>query len=108
MTVTKKLGLRKCVDDKCKSCIYDPEAAGTWRQQVTLCSVTKCPLYPVRPVTKSPIPHSVLKYYSLPTAEYPNYGRSRVPEGCFTEHSDGDEYQTDLVAEIEPIRGDTR
>ena len=81
--MTKKPNLRKSVDDKCRSCIYDPEAAGTWRQQVTLCSITKCPLYPVRPLTKSPIPHSVLKYYSVPEAEHPIYGCSRAPEGAF-------------------------
>jgi len=98
MTVNKNVGLRKRVDDKCKSCIYDPEAAGTWRQQVTLCSVTKCPLYPVRPVTKSPIPHSVLKYYSVPKAEYPIYGCSRAPEGGFSEHNVPGECRDDSQA----------
>jgi hypothetical protein len=108
MTVNKNVGLRKRVDDKCKSCIYDPEAAGTWRQQVTLCSVTNCPLYQVRPATKSPIPHSVLKYYSVPKAEYPIYGYSRVPEGRFTEHNGSEEYQADLAAVMEPICGGSR
>jgi len=88
----EKLSLRKAIDDKCKSCIYDPLAAGTWRQQVTLCSVTSCPLFPVRPVTKSAIPIPVLKYYCVPEAEYPIFGCSRPPEGCFNEHSELDEY----------------
>jgi hypothetical protein len=98
MTVNKKPGLRKCLNNHCRMCIYDPEAAGTWRQQVTLCSVTKCPLYPVRPVTKSPIPISVLKYYSVPKAEYGFYGCSRTPEGGFNEHDVSDEYLADSWA----------
>lgn len=39
--------------------------AGTWLQQVTLCSSPNCPLYPVRPQTKSQIPESVLRYYQV-------------------------------------------
>jgi hypothetical protein len=59
------MSLRKAIDDKCRDCIYDPLAAGTWRQQVTLCSVKLCPLYEVRPKTGSPIPESVLSYYGV-------------------------------------------
>ena len=98
MTVNKKPSLRKCVDDKCKMCIYDPKAAGTWRQQVTLCSVTICPLYPVRPVTKSPIPIRVLKYYSVPKSEYAFYGCSRHQIGGSNEHDVSDEYPADSWA----------
>lgn len=57
--------LRKAINDKCKSCIYDNLAAGTWRQQVTLCAVDLCSLYEVRPKTGSPIPKSVLAYYGI-------------------------------------------
>ena len=46
-----KPGLRGKVDAHCISCIYDPEGAGNWRQQVTDCLVTSCPMYEVRPMT---------------------------------------------------------
>ena len=85
--MTKKFSLRACVNDKCKSCIYDPEAAGTWLQQVTLCSVTTCPLYPVRPVSKSAISIRILKYYSVLKSDYAFYDRSRVPEGSFNKQN---------------------
>ena len=59
------MSLRKAVNDKCKDCIYDDAAAGTWRQQVTLCSSPDCPLYEVRPQTKALIPENVLIYYGI-------------------------------------------
>lgn len=43
------MSLRKPIDDYCKECIYDPATEGTWRQQVSLCSVNSCPLWSVRP-----------------------------------------------------------
>ena len=43
------MGLRKAINDKCRDFIYDPELPGTWRQQVYMCAVPTCPLYPVRP-----------------------------------------------------------
>ncbi len=45
-------GLRFCIDMMCKDCIYDPLASGKWRQQVGNCTVTRCPLYEVRPQSK--------------------------------------------------------
>ncbi len=57
--------LRAAINAKCKSCIFDPLAMGTWRQQVTLCSVYSCPLWEIRPVSSSPIPESVLRYYQV-------------------------------------------
>ena len=48
--------LRKRINQHCKSCIYDPYAPGTWRKQVTLCSVKSCAFYDVRPKTTSAIP----------------------------------------------------
>ena len=62
--------LRKRINQHCKSCIYDPYAPGTWRQQVTLCSVKSCALYNVRPKTTRPIPKSVLSYYGVSLGEY--------------------------------------
>ena len=86
MTIENRPSLRKCIDQNCKSCVYDPKAAGTWRQQVALCSVTSCALYPVRPVTKSPIPESVLKYYGVTGPEIAVCGSIRPREGRFNEH----------------------
>ena len=47
------MNLRLSVDKFCKSCIYDPAnaGAGTWRQQVEDCTVTKCELWVHRPKT---------------------------------------------------------
>ena len=45
----KKPSLRKAIDAKCRECIYDPIAAGTWRQQVEECTSKACPLYLCRP-----------------------------------------------------------
>jgi len=47
--------LKKCIEEKCKDCTYDPLAGGTWREQVELCRVTKCALWLVRPVTVATI-----------------------------------------------------
>ena len=49
----RKKSLRKAIDENCKECIYDPLAVGSWRKQVTLCTVNKCPLYPVRPLAQN-------------------------------------------------------
>ena len=46
------MSLRKAINDKCRECVYDPQAPGNWREQVTWCLVPKCPLYPVRPLSK--------------------------------------------------------
>ena len=43
---------RNRVNNNCKSCIFDPAEAGTWRQQVTLCTVTSCHMWPIRPVSQ--------------------------------------------------------
>lgn len=47
------MSLRQAINDKCRDCIYDPLAPGNWRQQVTLCTSTECPLYRVRPTSRS-------------------------------------------------------
>lgn len=46
------MSLRKAINDMCKDCIYDSESEGNWRQQVTACTATTCPLYPHRPKSK--------------------------------------------------------
>ena len=62
--------LRKKIDQHCKSCTYDPLAAGSWRQQVTLCSVKSCAFHDVRPKTSYPIPKSVLTYYGIKSTSF--------------------------------------
>jgi len=64
------MSLRKAINKNCKNCIYDDLAAGTWRQQVFLCSVKSCALYDVRPKPTRPIPESVLSYYGVSLEEY--------------------------------------
>ena len=62
------MSLRKAINAKCKSCVYDELAAGTWLAQVTLCSILRCPLFEIRPTTDK-IPESVLKYYGVSSPE---------------------------------------
>jgi len=59
------MSLRIAVNNKCKDCIYDDLAMGTWLQQVTLCSSSNCPLYGVRPQTKAKLPDNILTYYGI-------------------------------------------
>ena len=44
---------QQAINAFCKQCIHDPLAPGNWRQQVTACTWTDCPLYPYRPVSRS-------------------------------------------------------
>ena len=46
--LSSKPGLRGRVDAHCVSCVYEEGQGGSWRQQVQACTVTECPLYPVR------------------------------------------------------------
>ena len=42
--------LRKSIDGMCRACLYDPKSgAGGWREQVSACTSTGCPLFAVRP-----------------------------------------------------------
>lgn len=47
--------LKQAINNMCKTCIYDKAEPGTWREQVENCSVTKCELYEVRPMTGATI-----------------------------------------------------
>jgi hypothetical protein len=49
---SRSSSLRKAINGYCRQCIYDSADAGTWRQQVTLCTSTECSLYPVRPLSQ--------------------------------------------------------
>jgi len=50
-----KAGYRGKINAKCCECIYDGSggAGGNWKQQVTACTSRQCPLYSVRPVSRS-------------------------------------------------------
>jgi hypothetical protein len=39
---------QKAIDVKCRECIFDELADGTWRVQVEQCELTGCGLYPYR------------------------------------------------------------
>lgn len=44
------------INEKCKDCIYDHKAEGTWREQIENCtSEHSCALWPYRPLTISTI-----------------------------------------------------
>lgn len=51
--MTARTSLRSLVDAKCRECIYDPCAPGTWREQVARCGGVNCPLYSARPAPRS-------------------------------------------------------
>lgn len=54
--------LRGAINAKCRECIYDPVGgSGNWRQQVTACRATNCPLYDVRPVSSGDLGVAVQK-----------------------------------------------
>jgi len=46
---------KKCIEEYCKSCSYDPTQPGSWRFQIENCSTVSCALYPVRPLTSETI-----------------------------------------------------
>jgi hypothetical protein len=47
------VSLRKAIDAKCRDCIYDEAAPGSWRAQVAQCSGLSCPLWPYRSAPRS-------------------------------------------------------
>ena len=57
--------LRKKINAKCKDCIYDSAVEGTWLDQVTMCTSTECPLWPVRPKVRRPDPRRRQKLVRL-------------------------------------------
>jgi hypothetical protein len=49
----KRPSMRSAINAMCRQCIYDPVGGtGNWRQQVSACASTSCPLYPLRPMSK--------------------------------------------------------
>ena len=93
---SKKLTRTRAITQNCYDCNYDSEAAGTNRQQVTLCSVYACALRPFRPTTNSPIPESVLDYYGIEGAERAFY---RCPEAAKRGFVEGNSLEVSQGAE---------
>lgn len=94
LTGKRRESLRAAINDKCRDCIYDSSAPGTWRQQVTLCSSASCPLWYAQPQTDRPIPTAVLRHYHVLEKELQSRGRkhltSRPPaHSCADESPEG-------------------
>lgn len=53
--IMSRLSFRAAIDAKCKECVHDPDAPGTWREQVANCGGVNCPLYALRaqPIRKA-------------------------------------------------------
>ena len=50
------LSLRSAIDSKCRECGGMDGGARFWRVHVSVCSVTECPLWPVRPLARRNVP----------------------------------------------------
>jgi len=78
----KKPSLRKSINDYCKGCTYDEYDKGTWRQQVAACTISYCPLHPVRPVgTKNKdtfLTKDLLKYWRIDPKELDDRARKII------------------------------
>lgn len=51
-----KVTRQKAIAAKCKDCIHDPEAPGTWVQQVEACEIRACSLWQYRPKSRKKKP----------------------------------------------------
>ena len=47
---------QQAINAKCKDCIFDEYAEGTWRMQVEQCELTACSLHLYRPKSRSNTP----------------------------------------------------
>lgn len=43
---------KKAINDYCRSCSFDPSQNGSFQEQITICPVLSCELWPLRPMTK--------------------------------------------------------
>ena len=59
------MSLRKSINAFCKECIHDPGQPGSWLLQVTECQSRDCPLYGVRPLSKSVVKTPLLERMGL-------------------------------------------
>jgi hypothetical protein len=57
--------LRSAINSKCHSCTVDPLDIGTAAQQIACCTISDCPLHPVRPITATKIPRRLLAAWGL-------------------------------------------
>ncbi len=48
-----RLTRQQAINANCRDCICDTAVPGTWKMQVEACTITKCALYPYRPVSES-------------------------------------------------------
>lgn len=47
------MSFRKAINTKCRDCIYDTLAEGTWLEQVFQCTMKDCGLYAYRPIPRA-------------------------------------------------------
>ena len=62
----KSTGLRARINAHCASCIYDEIISGSWKRQVTECTVTNCPIWDVRPKIASKDQKQTSKIHPTP------------------------------------------
>jgi hypothetical protein len=63
---------QQAINAKCRNCIFDDLANGTWRMQTEACELTGCALHPYRPKSRSNVPSK-----SHSAAVQPHYGPIR-------------------------------
>ncbi len=54
------MGMRQAINAKCRDCIYDSCAPGTWRKQVEGCAIPSCALWPYRPKASGKVRSSAI------------------------------------------------
>ena len=59
------MSLRRAINEKCRDCICDPKAPGTWRKQVEDCRITGCSLWAYRPRTTTAAPTSSVQDWPI-------------------------------------------
>jgi hypothetical protein len=57
-------GLRARINAHCVSCVYDEKIPGSWKRQVTECTVTSCPIWDIRPKVAIKGPKTTTKVHS--------------------------------------------
>ena len=51
---------KAAIEQHCRDCIFDPNASGTWREQVRNCTSINCSLRPFRPTPYKTTPESLI------------------------------------------------
>jgi hypothetical protein len=78
MAKSQKYSLRKAINLKCRECTYDPLDVGGASHQIAVCTVTLCPLHPVRPITCGKIPKRLLDHWRITPADLCDRARPLV------------------------------